>query len=350
MRLRNFGALVVACTLVAVLTTTAGATTGNPINTGSSSPYTLAVIGDMPYATATDLTKVDEFTRLIGQINHDPKVDLVTHLGDTKSGSTPCTDAWNAQILSLFNSVQDPLVYTPGDNEWTDCHRANNDHYLPTERLAALRQLYFATPGATLGGRTKQVLSQAEAGYVENVAWMESRTLFATLNIPGSNNDTAPWSDMGAGWTGVSDPSAYPTQLDEHDARTSADLAWIDQAFARAQEQNARAVVLAFQADMWDVGAVSDYAAFVQRIGTLAQTFPGPVLLLEGDSHVFRVDHPFTTGDPLHNLFPDTPEAANVTRIVVEGDGNPTEYVRLTIDPKSPAVFSWERVPLAPAP
>jgi Calcineurin-like phosphoesterase len=347
MKFRRLGAFVVACGVVAGAATTAGATTGNPINAGSSAPYTIAVIGDMPYATESDLTKVVELTQLIDQINHDPKVDLVTHLGDTKSGSTKCTDAWNAQILSLFQSFQDPLVYTPGDNEWTDCHRANNDHYLPTERLAAIRALYFPNPGETLGGRTKQVLTQADAGYVENVIWMESKTVFATLNLPGSNNDTAPWSPIGLGWTGVSDPTAYPTQVEEHDARSAADLAWVDQAFAIARERGAGAVVLALQADMWDIGPISDYAPFVQRIGAQAQSFPGPVLLLEGDSHVFRVDHPFTTGDPLHLLFPSTPEAPSVTRIVVEGDGNPTEYLRLTIEPNDAAVFSWERVPLA---
>ena len=349
MRFRGFVALVLACTFVAALAATASATNGNPVNTGSNSAYTLAVIGDMPYVTATDPTKLNEFTQLIDQINHDPKVDLVTHLGDTKSGSTPCTDEWNAQILSLFNTFQDPLVYTPGDNEWTDCHRASADHYLPTERLAALRDEYFATPGTTLGGRSKQVLSQVDDGYVENVAWMESRTVFATLNIPGSNNDIAPWSPIGAGWTGVSDPDAYSTQTQEHDARTAADLRWIDHAFTLARDAGAGAVVLGFQADMWDIGEVSDYAAFVHEIGTQAQSFSGPVLLLEGDSHVFRVDHPFTTGDALHDRFPDTPEAPNVTRIVVEGDGNPTEYLRLTVDPKAPEVFSWERVPLAAA-
>jgi hypothetical protein len=79
----------------------------------------------------------------------------------------------------------------------------------------------------------------------------------------------------------------------------------------------------------------------------LAQAFDGPVLLLEGDSHVFRADHPFTTGDPRHGLFAGTPEAPNVTWIVVEGDGDPTEHLRLAVDPKSPAVFSRDRVPLA---
>ena len=43
-----------------------------------------------------------------------------------------------------------------------------------------------------------------------------------------------------------------------------------------------------------------------------------------------------------------TPVAENVTRIVVEGSSGRTEYLRLTVDPKTKggALFSWERVPL----
>jgi hypothetical protein len=49
-------------------------------------------------------------------------------------------------------------------------------------------------------------------------------------------------------------------------------------------------------------------------------------------------------------VHPNTPVAENVTRIVVEGSAGRTEYVRLTVDPKTKggSLFSWERVPLAP--
>ncbi len=49
---------------------------------------TIAVIGDVPYGTAQEAT----FGELIGAVNQDPKVRLVTHVGDIKSGSTTCTD------------------------------------------------------------------------------------------------------------------------------------------------------------------------------------------------------------------------------------------------------------------
>ena len=106
-----------------------------------------------------------------------------------------------------------------------------------------------------------------------------------------------------------------------------------------------------FQADMWDPAepTLTGFDALVQQIGALAEQFGKPVLLLEGDSHMFKVDNPYSSASPLHALHPSTPEVSNITRIVVEGsDAGRTEYLRLTVDPrkKSYALFSWERIPL----
>lgn len=54
------------------------------------------------------------------------------------------------------------------------------------------------------------------------------------------------------------------------------------------------------------------------------------MLFLQGDSHEFVTDNPL--GLP------------NFTRIVVHGETLPLEYPRLTIDPRDPSLFSWERV------
>ena len=323
---------------------------GNPINTGSANPFTLAVIGDIPYGAQ----KLEDFPKLIALMNEDPKVDLVVHLGDIKAGSSsPCTDEYFATIRGLFDTFKDPLVYTPGDNEWTDCHVAskNNGLYTPTERLQAVRTLFFPVPGQTLGGRKKQVLTQADdaanSTYVENTMFMESRIVFAALNITGSNNDLASW-----GSPLPADAANYPTQAQEVASRTQANTAWINKAFDLATAQDAAAVVLFMQADMWDpTAALSGFDALVTQIGTLAEAFGKPVLILEGDSHRFKVDNPFSASAAdatAHALHPSTPVAENVTRMVVEGSNGRTEYVRLTIDPKpqSASVFSWDRVPL----
>jgi len=320
-------------------------TVGNPVNSGSKEAYTLAVIGDFPYGPA----KFAEMPDLFALINNDPKVDLVVHLGDIKAGSSsPCSDEYYASIRAGFDLLKDPLVYTPGDNEWVDCHVAskNNGLYTPTERLQAVRTLFFPVAGQTLGGRKKQVLSQADdpanAAYVENVMWMESQVVFATFNVQGSNDDLAAW-----GSPLPSDAANYPSQSQERAARVQANSAWLEKTFALARDNDASGVVLMLQADMWDAtAALSGFDEFVKHIGNLAASFQKPVLILEGDSHAFRVDQPFTPASPLFALHASTPVAPNVTRLVVEGSAGRTEYVRLTVDPKQGGLFSWDRVPL----
>ena len=330
-------------------TNDASRTTGTPINTGSRERYTLAVIGDMPYGDA----KVAELPDLIALMNNDPKVDIIVHLGDIKAGkASPCTDEYFAMVKGIYDNLKDPFVYTPGDNEWTDCHvfSKNNGLYTPTERLQAIRALFFPVPGQTLGGRNKQVLTEADdpanSQYVENVIWMESQVVFAAINVTGSNNDLASW-----GSPLPANAGNYPSQPQEFAMRAQANAAWIQKAFDIANANNAVGVVLAFQADMWDPAGptLSGFDAVVQQIGALGAAFHKPVLLLEGDSHRFEVQQPFSASSPLRLMHPNTPIAENITRLVVEGSDGRTEYTRLTVDPNNAASpFSWERVPLHP--
>lgn len=113
--------IVAATAIAAVLATAVAAFAGNgtPINTASANELTLAVYGDTPYTPGL----LADRPRLVDSINSDPKVDLVAHLGDIHSGSMPCDTSFNETILGFFQSFKDPLVYSPGDNEWTDCHR-----------------------------------------------------------------------------------------------------------------------------------------------------------------------------------------------------------------------------------
>jgi len=333
----------VVLALAALLASEAGAdaAANPPADPTPTSVTTLAVIGDTPYGTA----KVAEFPRLVNRINADPDVSLVAHLGDIKSGSTVCSDAYFARIRALFDTFEEPVVYTPGDNEWTDCHRTNNGAYFPPERLDAVRRTFFPVPGQTLGATKRQVLTQASrpgfSPFVENTMWTQSQVVFATLDLPGSNNDHVPWTNV--------TPEQAAQQPAEYTERTRADLVWMFEAFVTAFRQNAKAVVLMVQADMWDTAEpdLSGYDTLVRPMAALAQAFGRPVLLLEGDSHVFRVDDPLTPADPLYPLHPVAGlNAPNFTRIVIEGSTNPTEYLRLTVDPNAPRVFTWQRVPV----
>ena len=132
-------------------------TTGMPINAGSREAYTLAVFGDFPYGDA----KIAEMPDFFAMINADPKVDIVVHLGDIKAGSnSPCTNAYFAMIDSAFATFKEPLVYTPGDNEWVDCHQGgkNNGLYTPTDTAARGARRPARRPACT--GRCRRAPSR----------------------------------------------------------------------------------------------------------------------------------------------------------------------------------------------
>ena len=71
---------------------------------GSSDGYTFAVIGDIPYGDAA----IAAFPKNIAQINADPAVQWVDHLGDIKNGSSVCSDEYFQLIKQDFDGPRRP--------------------------------------------------------------------------------------------------------------------------------------------------------------------------------------------------------------------------------------------------
>jgi len=345
--------VLVALAAVLVPLATAKQPAGGP-PLDAAKPATYAIIGDTPYGTP----QVENFPNDVAEINADPNVSLVMHLGDIKNGSTVCSTSYFEQIRADFNRFQDPLVYTPGDNEWTDCHRANNGGYWPAgpvlngdprpARLAEIHRIFFDAPGQTLGENSRSVETQG-GNYVENVAWTQSRTSFGVVNVPGSNNDWLPWLEQ----------TRTSSQIDEVEGRTAADLEWIDHIFARARDANAKAVVIGIQADMWDPAIVGNptqydhFTSIVQEMASQTLSFGGPVLLLNGDSHIFVDDHPLADPSRPQNrsIYGIAEEVPNLRRITVNGSTTPChEWLKLTVSPSSNHPFNIERMMFAHQP
>src|SRR5262245_163221 len=150
----------------------------------------------MPYTPAREAP----FARLVAEVNRDNDIDFVMHAGDIKAGSERCDDSLIRHRFDLYQDFQRAFVYTPGDNEWTDCHRANNGAFNPLERLAFLRTLFFPQVGQTTGGQVRPVRSQGDSGnyseFVENVMFRRQSVMFATVHVVGSNNDLEPWTGI----------------------------------------------------------------------------------------------------------------------------------------------------------
>ncbi|WP_104061648.1 hypothetical protein [Arthrobacter sp. 4R501] len=316
-------------------------------NTSYSEAFTFGVIGDIPYGAA----EIAKFPSRIQDINADGALKFVTHVGDIKNGSSVCSDEYFANIRSQFDTFEHPLVFTPGDNEWVDCHRTNNGAYNPLERLDKLREVFFDEPGKTLGA-TMPVKTQENLGLPENVRFTQNRVAFSVVNVQGSNNSLLPWSGLG-------ETTPTPEQLAEVEHRTDAVLDQIRDTFSDAERRNDRAVVLMTQADMFDPSllaaatanpeTVSGFREIVAAIIEETNSFDRPVYLINGDSHVFAENQPLAEGSPWLEVY-GQPAADDLQRITVDGSANATNYVRFTVagnSSDSDDVLSWEKVPFS---
>ena len=306
---------------------------------GRHGSASFALIGDAPYGTSVE-TKFDQ---VISNINAAPHVRFVVHTGDVKAGSERCDDALLQKRFNQFQSFRDGVVVTPGDNDWTDCHRTNNGNYLPTERLAKFREIFYPIAGMTSGQHRFPVRTQAAmAGfedYVENMMWGFNGAMMATVHVVGSNNGLDPWIQI--------DPTdSYdaprPDRLAEVQAREAAALAWVDEVFAQAAARKSAGVMIAMQANpRFDLPATDaerqGFNKVLERITQQAIAFGKPVLLAHGDSHYFRVDKPLA--GPVQPSGSQMLE--NVTRVENFGAQN-VHWVEVFVNPRDPNVFRVE--------
>jgi hypothetical protein len=297
-----------------------------------------ALIGDTPYAEY-QIEQVDEMLREI----NSSRAEFTLHVGDIKSGSSLCSDEL---LQARFDQLQQlrALVYTPGDNEWTDCHRKAAGMYEPLERLAKLRELFFPRPGFTSGRRPFRVYPQSsDEGYeafVENTLLVRSNVVIATLHVVGSNNGYALWD-------GIGESADAPRQdrLDEVAAREAANLAWIDRTFDAAEKIGAAGVLIAMQADPALEAAEGSaprkgFDGVLAKLAERSIAFGRPVVLAHGDSHYFRVDKPLPAPTQDAQVSDAPRRLEDFTRVETFGDGE-VHWVEVVIDPKTPEVFRF---------
>ena len=149
--------------------------------------YSFGLWGDMPYRKAGDDANLPSVLQSINQSD----IAFSIYDGDIKDGSSKCTDDVYTDALKMFNSLARPVVYVPGDNEWTDCHRSNNGGYNALERLDHLRKVMYPTMDS-LGQHTMPLEHQGKAvgdKHIENVRFSHGPVMFVGLNVPGSNNN-----------------------------------------------------------------------------------------------------------------------------------------------------------------
>lgn len=350
---RVVGALVLA----AAVTATAAAQGEFPwdaINPGRQDAYAIGLWGDLPYS---DLQASVGVPNLIADMNSQD-LAFTAHNGDLKAGSgtpgsstpTTCSDALYEQALSYFNALRAPAIFTPGDNDWTDCDRPANGAYWSLERLDHERQVFFSTPFSLGQHRIRQQVpaepsclgTSGLVPCVEHRRWTIRRVTYATLNIQGSCNnlcDTAP-------------------DLDEWFARNQAAIAWMQDTFAEAARRQSVAVMLISQANPgWDQtdptraplrnprtlaqtdGQADGFQEFLAALREQVIAFRRPVAYVHGDSHYARVDKPF--------LDEQGRRLENFTRVETFGNSaangnNDVQWLKVIVTPHSREVFAYE--------
>lgn len=299
-----------------------------------SEPFSFVALGDLPYGSAQQSYPV--YRRLIASINQTRPVFSI-HVGDIKSGGSLCSDAVFEAQRQHFDRFDQAVMYTPGDNEWTDCHRRSNGGYEPQERLSALRRLFFPKD-RSMGASPLPVQSQPglmpeHEAYVENRRWWHQAVLFVTVHIVGSNNNFQ---------------ADIPGAIDEFRARDRANIAWIRAAFEEARQRQAKALVLAMQGNpLLGRNLVEDFPASSGFRSSIGQTLLPlvasaglPVLLIHGDTHRPRMDQPFRwQREPLTQLY----------RLEVPGDTDVRAW-RVTVDTGRALPFQVELIEAAPEP
>lgn len=311
--------------------------------------FDFALIGDMPYNRAQEA----EYDRVMEELNAR-ELAFVTHVGDFQfdprpyernpaSSRPPGDDATYDYVLGTFNASKNPLIMTPGDNDWADLVELQAHKVDPLDRLNKVRSMFYP-PGSSLGQRRMAVTSQADAdpahaAFRENLSWSIGGVDFVTLHIIGSNDN------MGRG----------PALEAEQQQRKAANLSWLKRAFDQARKRKSLGLVIIIHANIGfeNVWPASYYGRYFRPLGGVKapakveptvyddylralsaemENYEAPTLLLHGDTHLFRIDKPLfsaRTQRPFENF----------TRVETFGWPD-THWVQITVDPAQPQLFT----------
>ena len=279
-----------------------------PAREPAAGGFEFGVVGDVPYTAE----QVPMFDRLIDDMNGEP-LALTLHVGDI--GAQACTDTDLRDTRAAFDRFESPLVYTPGDNEWTDCHQSGHD---PLARLARVRRELASEPRSH--GRRTIALERQTPAYPENARFSFGGVTFVGVHQVGSND--------GLGRTPEGDA--------EHRARAEANQAWLAAGFESATTAGSKGVVVFIQAnpdfERYAVAVPTGHTDLLRALEQEVLAFGRPVLLVHGDTHTFRVDKPL--------LGPDRRRIESFTRLETFGSPD-VHWSRVLVDDRRPELFSF---------
>ena len=274
--------------------------------------------------------------------------DLMIHVGDTQSGSTVCNAS---SMLSPIHAMKDtgiPTLYTVGDNEVNDCHRAASknqsaEFYVAKEARQLFIDTFYDDLTTDLTG-THPVMTQSEQCPF-NVYTEVCGAAVVTIEVPGSQWYLADETEDRP-QQNVVDPLI--DRIDMYETAKNCTLSWLDQSLAMADAQNISAVLInyhagfwtseegdsrtasfgqgifssGFEGDIWNITTLGylPYQPLVDKLVELAEMYPNIVIYtVHADWHYFSMLSPR--------------RIRNLVDVMVEGSApGLTTYVKFDFD------------------
>jgi hypothetical protein len=280
------------------------------------------ILGKKPYHGSSDniFDPDDPYGAIYGSfrdsVNDHVKnndVQLAFHTGDIKSGGSPCVTLYYDRFADLANSLNVPTLLTIGDNEWTDCHRSG---FNPIDRLQYVRDRFYNHVTSTASSNTVRnrlgggdTISISHFGpysrpYIENQYVIRDGIIFATLHVPGSNNNFR--SGGCAASLNEVDKGCVMANA-EYVARNHAVVSALRIVFSTAKSQKLKGIMFVIQAHFWggtvekcnslrinvnnaEASVASGYKSFMKAFMEEVSQYHniGDVVVVHGDAHFFR--------------------------------------------------------------
>lgn len=256
-----------------------------------------AVIGDMPYSD-NEYALLEHPDGAIARAIKALNPSVLIHVGDFKLARSSCTnELFKDRYRQIAHLNPHKTIYTPGDNDWTDCDRLTfnlTGRYDELERLAYLRQLFFQQDELQLARDIPGLIRQQ--GFSENARWKIDQVMFATLHLPGTNNGRAQIHR-----------SHRDDALNAADDRDKFNEEWLLQIFDTAESlPTIQAIVIAFHADIYEYendnkpactleirSDCNGYHTIRKLINHKTLQFRKPVLVVHGDSLPYCLQQPY---------------------------------------------------------
>jgi hypothetical protein len=271
--------------LIALLTSGSIGIADEPAVAEIQSSVTFFAMGDVPYSAEDDLLLPQQ----IAELPRD--AEFVVHLGDIKTGASPCSEAVYMKVADMLGKAVVPVFIIPGDNEWNDCHNVTPDQAWMHWRNHFMRfdqRWHHHLP----------VFRQLERE--ENFSFVKNGVLFVGLNLVGGRvHDAAEWNQRHADC-----------------------LQWVRRNLNQFGQQVSSVIMFGHALP----AAIHD--DFFGPFNGIAESFGKPMLYLHGDGHRWIEDRPFT--------------AKNVLRVQVD-QGGIAPPLKITVTKHSVEPFVFDR-------